>query len=151
MTIRLANIYDASELQKLNVLFNGEEGCNEADSIKKFLENNNQEIICVAVDKERLAGFCCGQIFKSMCYKDYHGEITELFILDEYRRQHIAKRLTEFMELAFFERGVKNIRVLTGGDNIVAQYFYRSCQYEETDEIMLEKIINKFALKGRGY
>ena len=144
MIIRIANASDALELQKLNDLFNGE-GCNRADDIKNSLENNNLEIVCVAEDKKKLIGFCCGQTFCSMCYKNCQGEITELFILETYRRKGIAKRLTDLMETEFLKKGVENIRVLTGGDNVVAQNFYKSCQYEETNEMMLEKdlIINK--------
>jgi ribosomal protein S18 acetylase RimI-like enzyme len=140
LIFRLAQASDALELQRLNDLFNGE-GCNEAETIRLFLESNNQEIVCVAVDKDKIAGFCCGQVFKSMCYSDYQGEITELYVLEVYRRQGIARELTKFMEAELIKKGVKNIRVLTGGENIDAQNFYKFCGYDETDEIMLEKSI----------
>ena len=136
--IRLAKSSDAAELHILNELFNGE-GCNSAENIEKFLKQNNQEIVCVATDGKSLFGFCCGQVLKSMCYSEKHGEITELFVLEEHRRQGIAKKLILFLEREFYRQEVNDIHVLTGNDNIEALGLYKACGYEENDEMMLEK------------
>ena len=138
--IRFAMCSDAVELQGLNELFNGK-GCTSAENIKDFLGNNNQEIISVASDRGKIVGFCCGQVFRSMCYTEKHGEITELYVLEEYRRKGIAKKLVFFIEAEFRKQGINGIHILTGNDNIEAQCFYRSCGYEDTDEVMLEKEI----------
>jgi len=138
--IRFAKSSDAVDLHKLNELFNGE-GCTNAECIKKFLESDHQEIICVASDNDKIIGFCCGQVITSMCYIEKHGEITELYILENYRRQGIAKRLINFIESEFKKQGVNGIHVLTGDDNTKALCFYRSCGYTDTDEKMLEKKI----------
>ena len=136
--IRFAEGSDAVELHSLNELFNGD-GCTNIEYIKEFLENNNQEIICVASDNGKMIGFCCGKVIKSMCYTAKHGEITELFVLKEYRKQGIAKKLVFFIEIEFKKQEVNGMHVLTGNDNTQAQCLYRSCGYEDTDEIMLEK------------
>jgi hypothetical protein len=75
---RLAVPSDASELLKLNDIFNGEK-CSNLSNIESSLKNNTQEIVCVAADGETLIGFCCGQIFKSMCYDVSYGEINRAF------------------------------------------------------------------------
>ena len=56
----MAQLSDTPELKKLNDLFNSE-GCNTLEAIEESLERNEQEIVCVAVDGNKLVGFCCGQ------------------------------------------------------------------------------------------
>jgi len=141
MIFRLANVIDALELHKLNVLFNGIE-CNEIEIIKKTLENNNQEIIFVAEDNKRLVGFCCGQLSKSICYKSIHAEITELYVLEEYRKKGIAKNLIKSIEKEFISKGAGNVHILTNRENVIAQNIYKFYQYKETNTIELKKDIS---------
>jgi len=134
---RLAKSSDATELKKLNDLFNGE-GSNTAEAIAASLETNAQEIVCVAADGSRLVGYCCGQVMKSMCYSYDYAEITEFYVTEEYRRQGIGRRLFIFTDNEFYKRGITHFHIATGHDNTAAQTLYRSCGYVET-AIMLEK------------
>jgi len=136
--IRIAQISDAPELKKLNDLFNGE-GCNSLESIAESLKDNPQEIVCVADTGERLSGFCCSQVCKSMCYPFPYAEITELFVLDECRRKGIGRQLVEHMENELAKRGVRHFHILAVKENSSAQALYRSCGYVETSEMLLEK------------
>ena len=136
--IRLANNTDAPELNKLNNLFNGD-GNNTIDAIEESINENEQEIICVAVDGNKLVGFCCGQILKSMCYSYKSAEITELYVMDGYRRQGIGKQLLDATEKELYRRAVKHLHILTGDKNVIAQTLYRSCGYRDTSEILLDK------------
>ena len=135
---RLARSSDAPELHRLNELFNGE-GCNTLGAIEESLKSNEQEIVCVASDGKKLAGFCCGQIFKSICYSVSYAEITEIFILAEYRRQGIGRQLMMFMESEFKKSGIDNFQVFTGKSNTAAQAFYRSMGYSRTTEILFRR------------
>jgi hypothetical protein len=83
MLIQLANNSDAPELKILNDIFNGK-GCNTVEEIEESLQKNEQEIVCVAADGNKLVGFCCGQVLKSICYSYKYGEITELFVMEQY-------------------------------------------------------------------
>ena len=136
--IRLANSADAPELNKLNDLFNGD-GNNTIDAIEESINGNEQELVCVAVNGNKLVGFCCGQILKSMCYSYKFAEITELYVIEKYRRQGIGKRLLSITENELNKRGVKHLHVLTGDKNFIAQTLYRSCGYGDTSEILLDK------------
>ena len=136
--IRLAHVLDAPELQRLNNLFN-DEGCNTLEGIRRSIKNNRQEIVCVAARDNKLVGFCCGQVFSSMCHATANGEVTEFFVQDEYRRQGIGRRLLAFLESELQARGVDNFRLLTGSGNFQARAFYASCGYVETQEMLLEK------------
>jgi len=101
---RAASIKDVPELKRLNDLFNGE-GCNTLEDIEETLKYNEREIICVAADGNDLVGFCCSQFFRSMCYPINCAEITELFVMDGYRRQGIGKNLLQFTEDILIKRG----------------------------------------------
>ena len=138
MIIRLASYSDASELKRLNDLFNGE-GCNTVKAIEESIKKNEQEIICVADDGNKLVGVCCGQILKSMCYAAKYGEITEIYVEEEYRRQGIGRKLLITTESELSERGVKHFHILTGEENITAQTLYNSCGYAKTTKILFDK------------
>ena len=141
ITTRLAQPSDAAELHRLNELFNGE-GSNTMPNVAETLRTNDLEIACVAADGEYLVGFCCSHIYKSFCYPVNYAEITELFVLDEYRRQGIGRRLLRFMEQLLVERGARHFHILTSKKNTTAQALYRSCGYNETSEMLLDKDVN---------
>jgi len=137
---RIAGINDAPELKRLNDLFNGED-CNTLEDIAESLKHNEREIACVAANGSNLVGFCCGQFFRSMCYPINCAEITELFVMDGYRRQGIGKSLLQFTEDILIKRGVRHFHILTGDKNTAAQALYRSRGYADTSEILLDKWI----------
>ena len=136
--IRHAKPSDASELHRLNELFNGE-GCNSLENIKERLSSNTLETVCVADDGERLIGFCCSQIFKSFCYPIDYAEITELFVLDECRRHGVGKQLLSFMEAELKKHGVQHLHILTFKNNNAAKALYHLCGYADTSEMLLDK------------
>ena len=138
--IHLAKISDAPELKKLNDLFNGV-GNNTIEAIKESIKRNEQEIVCVATDGDKLVGFCCGQIIKSMCYFYKSAEITELYVMDKYRQQGIGKQLLGITENELNKRGAIHFHILTGNNNMIAQTLYHSCGYGDTSEILLDKNI----------
>jgi len=135
--IRLAYLTDAQELQRLTNIFNEGES-NTIEGIEESLRNNKQEIVCVAVDGNKLVGFCCGQLQISMCYAYDYAVITEFYVSDEYRQQGVGRRLLMATEEKFNERGVTHFHVATSNDNHAALALYRSCGYGDTS-IMLEK------------
>ncbi len=139
---RLVQISDAPQLLHLNDLFNGE-GSNTLAAIEDSIRSNSQEIVCIAADGDKLVGFCCGQIFKSMCYNVNYGEITELYVLETYRRKGTARGLMQFMEAEFRSQGIDNFQLFTGKNNEAAQAFYKALGYTETAEMMFRKRVRK--------
>jgi len=135
---RLAKISDTLELRKLNDSFNGE-GCNTLKAIEESLKYNKQEIVYVAAAENMLVGYCCGQILKSMCYSYNYGEITELYVREEYRQQGIGRQLMMRIESEFRRHGVNHLHLLTDRNNSIAQALYRSCGFNDTSEILFEK------------
>jgi ribosomal protein S18 acetylase RimI-like enzyme len=142
IVIRRAEEGDADGLFQLNELFNGKDSTT-IEELQKSLRYNKQEIVFVALSEENPAGFICGQIFKSMCYDTYYGEISELFVLERYRRKGIARQLIEKMEAEFKKNNIFSFQLFTGEDNITAQTLYLSCGFTRSEEWMYRKRINR--------
>lgn len=140
--IRRANEKDTDSLFELNVLFNGK-GTTTKEKMQESLQYNKQEIVFIAIEKEQPVGFICGQVFMSMCYDTYYGEISELFIIEGYRRKGIARLLISKMEEEFKQNNIFSFQLFTGADNIIAQIFYTSCGYTKTEECMYRKRISQ--------
>lgn len=142
IVIRRADDGDAEGLFQLNELFNGKDSTS-IEELQKSLCYNKQEIVFVALSEEIPVGFICGQIFKSMCYDTYYGEISELFVLERYRRKGIARQLIEKMEAEFKKNNIFSFQLFTGEDNITAQTLYLSCGFTRSEEWMYRKRINR--------
>ncbi len=136
--IRTADISDAQELFRLNEEFNGKD-VTQLSLLKKFLECNEQEIVFIALNENKAVGFCCVQIFKSMCYSKYYGEITELYVNEKYRRQGIAAGMLRYIEEYFADKNIGGYQLFTGGGNTSAQAFYEKQGYVKSNEIMYRK------------
>lgn len=82
--IRLASPTDASVLDRLNEEFNGVRM--PLEEIKYSLEQAD-EIVAFAYLGDDPVGFACAQSFKSFCYRELVGEITEMYIQERARRR----------------------------------------------------------------
>ena len=140
--IRLAGASDAPELAKLNDLFNGD-GSNTADRIEESLRSSKDEIVCVAAEGGKLVGFCCGHITKTMCYPYKCGDITNLYVMEEYRCQGVGRRLLAYVENELGKHGANHLHISTGTENAISQTLYRSCGYADTSEFILDKDLPK--------
>lgn len=138
MKIRKAITTDAESLFEMNELFNGK-SCTSIKLLKKSLEGNKQEEVFVVIKDKINIGFCCIQLFKSICYSRHYAEITELFIREEYRKCGIASFLIKFVEEYYKDKNIGGYQLFTGGNNVIAQRFYEKCGYIKTDEIMYRK------------
>lgn len=136
--MRIADIGDAKELKRLNDAFNGSD-CNTVEGIREGINRNEAETVFVAESHNKLLGFCCGQLIKSICYNVFYAEITELYIDYSYRRQRIGSNLIRYAEGWFRQQGVYNFQLLTGQNNVIAQKFYEHLGYSRQNEISYRK------------
>jgi ribosomal protein S18 acetylase RimI-like enzyme len=134
--IRLASPTDASVLDRLNEEFNG--GRMPLEEIEYSLQQSD-EIVAIAYLGDEPVGFACAQSFKSFCYRELVGEITEMYIQERARRQGLAGMLLVFLEEQLIARGVSTVKVLTGHDNHQAIRAYEKSGYKREDEVLLEK------------
>lgn len=140
IVIRKAVKTDADALFKLNELFNGE-GCSTKELILDCIKHNEKEDVFVAIQQDKAVGFCCVQLFRSMCYSQNYAEITELFVLEECRNKGVATKLMMYLEDYYNKNysGIAGYQLFTGDDNVTARRFYENIGYENTGEVMYRK------------
>jgi ribosomal protein S18 acetylase RimI-like enzyme len=137
--IRVANKSDSISLSTLNFLFNAVKI--EPSVIEEKIETNH-EVIIVAEYKKDIIGFGCAQIFTSFCYQNAIMEITELYVMEEYREKGIARKIVSKIEELGSETTISEIRIETGMNNNKANNLYIGMGYTKQDESVYKKIIN---------
>lgn len=135
---RTATIGDAGELKRLNDEFNGND-CNTVEGIIEALKRDDAETVFVAEHNNKLLGFCCGQLFKSICYDAFYVEITELYVNEAFRKQAIGKNLVNYAEEWYRKQGVHNFQLFRGQDNEIAREFYEHIGYCKQNDILYRK------------
>ena len=137
--VRIATASDAEQLRRLNEEFNGEDEIT-IESIIESLRNNPQEVVIVAEEDNVLVGFVCVQLKKSFCYEDYMPEITEVYVMPEYRKRGIASNMILFAEEYCSKKyPLHKYELLTGKKNVAAQSVYGKLGYADDEEIHMVK------------
>ena len=97
------------------------------DEFNKYATKN--EVICnyksfafIAKDEEKFVGIITGNSY----YKEVH--ISDLIVVEEYRKQHIGTKLLETVENYFKNKRFENINLTTYG--FQAPEFYKKCGFE---------------------
>lgn len=140
MQVRIAREADAQALCVLNREFNGE-GTASAHQIARSLRESTEEIAVLALEADEPAGFLCARCIRSLCYRDPSGQIAELYVREAHRRRGFAAEMLRLAERELSRRGVREVFLLTGGDNAAAQAFYASSGYAPEDERMFLKCL----------
>lgn len=138
--IRRSEIRDISDLIKLNDEFNGHGAT--FDSMKESLEKSKNEVVYIAAVNDTVIGFICGIFWQSICYSEgLQGIITELFVSEQNRRNGIATKLIQALELEFVHLDVREITLVTPITNTVGRKFYESCGYSDEKEMKYQKTL----------
>lgn len=140
IVISLASTEDAPSITKLNLLFN------EVDESPAAIATRMNDPACVetvilAKMDDEAVGFALVRVVPSVLYSTPHAELTELYVMDEYRQRGIASGLIAFAEQIAVQKGARSILVQTGDDNLSALALYKKIGYEEYD-LVLKKAIN---------
>nr|WP_245237616.1 GNAT family N-acetyltransferase [Paenibacillus ihuae] len=135
--MRRATVDDAEDLARLNFEFNGGEP-RQGQDIKASLRSN-QELVAVALMLDEVVAFGCAQSYRSFCYPDPYGEITEMYVSEAARRKGAATALIAFLEQELCCQGVTSVKILTGNTNNPALNTYQASGYITSAEVMLQK------------
>lgn len=138
--IRWAKRKDAADLVKLNDEFNGV--IRNVEEVQESLALFD-ELVAVAVMDDQIVGFGCAQYYRSFCYRELHGEITELYVSEQARQKGLATSLIALLEEGLRSKGVCSIKVLTGLTNEAAIRTYEKSGYQKDDAVMLQKTFRK--------
>lgn len=126
---RVATSDDVQDLARLNAEFNG--SSDPAESLAKRLADPScvEQPLLAEIDGY-VVGFAALRIVPCVFYVDPRGELTELFVEQQYRRLGVGQEMLRLAEKIAKEKGVKELFVLTDVTNQVAQSFYISTGYE---------------------
>lgn len=97
IVISLASVRDAQAIARLNLLFN--EVDESAETIAARMSDPNcLESVFLAKVADEAVGFALVRVVPSVLYATTHAELTELYVLEEFRQQGIASDLIAFAE-----------------------------------------------------
>lgn len=136
--IRLATPEDSLSLTELNNQFNGVK--RNPEEVRQSMRNTN-EIIAIVLSNDKPVGFGCAQYFRSFCYAEPLGEITELFVIEEARGQGLGRLIVQYLEDRLRDQGVRSTRVLTGRQNGRAIKTYENANYKLKNEYVFHRNI----------
>jgi len=139
LVICLASTEDAPAIAKLNLLFNEVDESPQAIAARMSDPNCVETVILAKVDDEAV-GFALVRVVPSVLYSTPHAELTELYVMDEYRQRGIASGLIVFAEQIAAQKGARSILVQTGDDNLSALALYKKLSYEEYDLSLKKKL-----------
>lgn len=99
-----------------------------------------ETVILAKVDDEAV-GFALVRVVPSVLYSTPHAELTELYVMEEFRQRGIASGLIAFAEQIAVQKGARSILVQTGDDNLSALTLYKKLDYEEYDLSLKKKLV----------
>lgn len=141
VAISLASVKDATAIAKLNLLFNEVDESAEAIAVR-MSDPSCVETVILAKVADQAVGFALVRVVPTVLYSTPHAELTELYVLEDFRQRGIASDLIAFAEQIAFQKGARSIFVQTGDDNKPALSLYRKHGYEEYDLVLTKRIVS---------
>lgn len=130
MHIREAKITDAAAICCISSKDLGYE-CKES-FVKERMEKleANREVVFVAELEGAVAGYVHAEVY-SLLYWEPMVNILGLAVSSDYRRQGVGKILMQQVEEWAKEKGIKEIRLNSGGARKEAHEFYRAIGFDD--------------------
>jgi ribosomal protein S18 acetylase RimI-like enzyme len=85
----------------------------------------------------------CAQYYKSFCYTELCGEITEVYVREHARRKGLATGMISFLEKELIAKGVGDLKILANVNNEAAVSAYEKCGYARDTVVMLDKQLSR--------
>jgi len=119
-------------LKNLNDVFNDMDDTTLGELETSLRENKDELVVC-ADTGTTIAGVCCIQIMRTMCFNWQYAYITELFVREEYRSRGIGTLLMKFAEQELSKKGIKKIFLLVGDLYKKAPKLYLSLDFNDVE------------------
>jgi ribosomal protein S18 acetylase RimI-like enzyme len=98
------------------------------------------ETVILAKVADEAVGFALVRVVPSVLYSTPHAELTELYVMEEFRQRGIASDLIAFARKSPLQKGARSILVQTGDDNEPALALYKKFGYEEYDLTLKKRL-----------
>lgn len=141
LILRTATPEDAHHLARLNLLFNGVAEAPLAYA-SRLTDLKRVDTPVLALLEEQAIGLANLRLLQPVLYAERYAEVTELYVLEGYRRQGVGRRLMNFVAWLAWQSGAGEIVVRTSFDNQAALALYHSCGYTQSD-ITLSKSLRE--------
>lgn len=117
---------------------------------KKYFNNMlNNEIIYIALDKDKVVGYLAGSINIQGSYVTKSlAEIDNMFILEEYRKYGIGTKLINAFKEYCFQNQIEELKVTASAKNKNAIDFYIKNGFNEFEITLKQKIKSDNIEKG---
>ena len=139
ITLSIATMGDAPAIARLNLLFN--EATDPAEAIAARMSDPAcVETAILAKEDEKTIGFALVRVVPTVLYADPHAELTELYVMEDFRQHGIASELIAFAEQVAMQKGARSLLIQTGDDNVPALALYKKHGYEEYDLTLKKKL-----------
>lgn len=129
ITIRKATAEDAATIFDLNAENNDVRSSKEGIA-KRLIQNDRIETLYLAEIGSSGVGFLCLCLRMQICDDATYAEVSELYVAREYRRRGVAKALMDHALAVAVNAGAREIILMTGFRNHVAQQFYFTNGFE---------------------
>lgn len=123
--VRVAQWKDAEVLAALSYEFNHVQVTSN-HVLSRLSSGFHTEIVVVGEVDGQVVGFACAQVLESICYPKPWAELTELFVLESYRRRGLGRELVRMVEQMVQREGATDMIVHTNTLNLAGQALYRS-------------------------
>ena len=128
LTQRIAEPTDASDIARLNALFNDVHQPVEFYAARLGEAQRVDTPILAEMDG-RVIGVANLRLVRQALYPEPYAELTELFVEDAYRRRGVGRALIEFAEGLARTGGAPEMLILTNFYNHPAQMLYGALGY----------------------
>ena len=113
----------------------------ETDGEKYFNDMLNNEIIYIALDRDKVVGYLAGSINIQGSYVTKSlAEIDNMFILEEYRKYGIGTKLINAFKEYCFQNQIEELKVTASAKNKNAIDFYIKNGFNEFEITLKQKI-----------
>lgn len=137
--VRPAGLDDASEIARLNGLFNGSTEPPEA-YLPRLADPERVDTPLLAWVEGKAAGIANLRLARQVFYPEPYAELSELFVEEAYRRRGIGRALILHAEELARQAGATEMVILTGFENFPAREFYRGLRYANDDLAVRKKL-----------
>lgn len=139
LVVRQGEVQDAAALVHLNALFNAIHEAPE-QLAARLTDPRRVETALLAEWDGQAVGFAGLRLVPSLFYPEPQAELTELFVIETYRRRGVGRALITYAEQLAVQVGAKELLILTDMNNLDAQALYHALSYED-DDLALRKTL----------
>jgi len=127
---RVAGLEDAPVLARLFNAFNGT-SATPTEVAARMMASQNTEVAILAENNGLALGYACLRVLPTIANEAPYAELTELYVMEEWRRQGVGRALMRHVESIARANMATELVLLTGLTNALGQAFYRAVGYTD--------------------